>query len=86
MVCTADRKEFDMLYLDDRAAEVYADMHADLEAERVGHRVPVYQPSENGMVARFLRLQSFLRCQAGSFRYRLMEWFGRTARPQEQGC
>jgi len=75
-----------MFHLDDRTAEVYADMHADLEAERVGHRVPVQPPSESRLVSQLLRLQSFVRCQAVSLRYWVMEWFGRAARPQSQGC
>ena len=42
-----------MLHLDDRAAQVYADMHADLEAERVGHRVPVRRNKTRNRSIRF---------------------------------
>ncbi|MBN1657689.1 MAG: hypothetical protein JXA93_04775 [Anaerolineae bacterium] len=75
-----------MLYLDERSAEVYADMRADLEAERVGHRVPVYRPAPGKLAARFQQLRGTTRRLAVGLRCRVLEWYARAARPQEQCC
>jgi len=75
-----------MLYLDDRAAQVYADMHADLEAERVGHRVPVQPPRQSRLAPRFLSLRSALHRSVASLRHRLLQRGAAPAKPQEQCC
>jgi hypothetical protein len=80
------QKEIDMLHLDERSAKVYADMQADLEAERVGHRVPVYRPAPSKLAARFHQLRTATHRLTVGLRYRMLEWYARVARPQEQCC
>lgn len=75
-----------MLHLDDRSAKVYADMQADLEAKRVGYRVPVYRPAPSRVGTWFSQLQSSVRREASDLRCRVQAWYARVAHPQEQCC